>query len=150
MEKQKRRTNKQRSSVKEIKGKKDYAGTEASPYREFLGDKGDYNQEHDAYEPPEANPDVLPESASLWYQDPAVLDDPRLAVVKKEWGNLTMRQRDILQLCGYEGRTIENAAVKLGISKGTVQKTLERLRHKFVRLFMQNNRCLTDDDSVSL
>jgi len=125
---------KNRSYTKEIKSHKDYAGTEASPYREWLDKKGDYNQEHEANEPIQANPDGLGEDQGLWFRDEVTND--RLELVYKVMETLTDKQKEILRLCGNEGRTIENTAVILGISRGTVQKTLERIRLKV--LVLQN------------
>lgn len=80
----------------------------------------------------QSNPDVLEEAASLWYQDKGY-DEYKLDIVKKEYMKLTVLQRQVLQLCGFEGRSFDNAAVKLNVSKGTVQKIIERLRLRFKR-----------------
>ncbi len=111
-----------------IQSRKDYAGTEASPYREWLENKGDYKQEHQASEPFRANPDMVKEENGIFYQ--ALIDDERLELIQTVIATLTDRQLDILRMCGNEGRTMENCAAILGISKGTVQKTLDRIRKK--------------------
>lgn len=128
------------SRIREKKTDKDYAGTEASPYREWLDNRGDYNQEHEAAEPAEANPDVLPESAGLYHQ--AETDDDRMDFVNAVIATLTDKQKEILRLCGNEGRTIENTAAILNISRGAVQTTLNRIRKKvkdMQKAVLQNN-----------
>lgn len=124
----KNRRTKQCSSIREKRSKKDYAGTEGSPYQDWLENKGDYNQEHVLPEPVEANPDNLAESDGLFYQ--AECNDYRLDIINSVIATLTDRQKEILRICGNEGRTLDNCALMLGISKGTVQKTLERIREK--------------------
>ncbi len=119
---------KEKSETDEVQVKRDYAGKEASPYREWLDKKGDYNQEHASKEPKEANPDILDERKGLFYQSP--IDDDRLDAITAVMATLTEKQLEILRMCGNEGRTMENCAIILGISKGTVQRTLERIRKK--------------------
>ncbi len=81
---------------------------------------------HSQYEKPTANPDVILEEQGLYYQKPC--EDERLDVIEKIKENLTPQQLDILQLCGYEGRTMENAAAILKITKRKVQLALEKIR----------------------
>lgn len=119
---------KNKANIKEKKVRKDYAGTEASPFREWLENKGDYNQEHDAQEPFEANPDGVAEEDGLYFQQK--VEDERLLLIAKVVESLTEKQKEILRLCGNEGRTIENTAAILGISRGAVQTTLKRIREK--------------------
>ena len=119
---------KNRSNIKEKQVSKDYSKGESSPYNEYLDKKGDYNQEHDASEPTEANPDRLSEDQGLYYK--REMDDNRLDIIRAVMSSLTDKQREILRLCGNEGRTIENCAAILKISRGTVQKTLDRIRKK--------------------
>ena len=123
-----RKHTKKRSYVKEVQSRKDYAGTEASPYREWLDNRGDYNQEHEAEEPNEANPDMLDEDQGIWFQ--SVPEDDRLDLIYQVMESLTDKQKEILRLCGNEGRTIENASAILKVSRGTIQKTLDRIRTK--------------------
>lgn len=119
---------KKRSYVREKITKKDYAGTEISPYREWLDTRGDYNQEHEAEEPVEANPDGLAETDGLYYQ--GSVNDDRLDAIRTVMETLTERQKEILRMCGNEGRTMENCAAILGISKGAVQTTISRIKKK--------------------
>lgn len=124
---------KEEKIIKELKSK-DIRGEE-SPYRNWLEKKGDYNQKHGAEEPSEANPDVLPEAAGLYYTPDN--DRYEVEVIKAMWDSFTPLEQDVLQMVGYEGRSLYNCALKLGISKGSVQKIIERSRKKI-------KRCLTN------
>lgn len=119
---------KKRTWVNERKYKKDYAGTEASPYRDYLGEKGDRHQDHDDKEPIQANPDQLSEDQGLYYQVP--VNDPRIGLVKEMWHTFTPMQQNVLQMCGYEGRSLDNCAVKLGVSKSRIQNVLSQVKKK--------------------
>lgn len=115
---------------------------EKSPYRDYLEnnekqtgliDNGD--------EPAEANPDVLAESDGLWFvssDDLSEADETKLAAIKSLWASLTPTQREILHLVGYEGKTFENAAAILGVKKGTIQKTVERIRYRVAETLREN------------
>lgn len=111
-----------------VSGKKDYSRGEKSPYNEWRAKVGNPNQEGDAPEPYIANADRVPESSGLFYQAPC--EDERLDLIQAVYETLTPRQQEILRMCGNEGRTIENTAAILGISRGSVQKTLDRIRLK--------------------
>lgn len=119
--------NKNRSWIKEKKVKKDYAGTESSPYREWLETRGDHNQEHQADEPAQANPDILYESDALYFHMPFIDEDQVLAV-KRAIPFLSKKQRIALQLVGLEGKTLENAGAIMGISRSNVYDLIERAR----------------------
>lgn len=118
---------KNRSRVKEQQRRKDYAGTEASPYGEWLDSKGDYNQEHQAVEPSEANPDVIQESEGLYYIQP-IISEEQIEMIRKALPFLTDKQKQVLQLLGYEGKTLESVGAILGISKQAVLSILNRAR----------------------
>ncbi len=117
---------KKRSYIRDKQYSKDYAGTEASPYREWVGLQ-QKSEQHNA-EPPQGNPDVVPESKGLYYQAPC--EDDRLELIQAVYETLTPRQQEILRMCGNEGRTIANCAAILKISRSTVQKTIDRIRVK--------------------
>lgn len=124
----KKKHTKSTARLRDVKERKDYSLGEASPYRNWLERRGDYKQEHDANEPPQANPDSLSEENSIYYQAPC--EDPRLEIIQAVEQTLTEKQRQILRMCGNEGRTIESTAHILGISRGAVQTTLDRIREK--------------------
>jgi RNA polymerase sigma factor (sigma-70 family) len=127
----KKKHTKEKKGIRVEESHTNYAGTEKSPYREWLEDSGDYNQEHQAEEPAEANPDQVAESDGLYFQDTCT--DERLIAVNSVIDELTERQKLIVRMCGNEGRTIENCAATLRISRGTVQKTLDRVRERVNR-----------------
>jgi len=114
--------------MREIRVRKDYAGTEQSPYREWVERHYHLESDGDPLEPVEANPDVLPEEAGLWHVSPC--EDGRMEMVKAVFKTLSPAQKKILVMIGLEGKTFENVAQTLGVSKGTVQKTMERIRKK--------------------
>lgn len=104
--------------------------TEESPYRDWLQTRRNFRQDD---EPAEANPDVLPSAAAMWQMSDAVLSDAdqaRLTLMAQLWPTLTKKQQKIIQLVCYEGRTFENTAALLNISKSTVQTTLDRIRER--------------------
>lgn len=124
--KQIRKQVKNRSRIKERDKEKNYNG-ESSPYREYLERLGDPNQDHDSNEPAEANPDVLDEKDGLWYIKRDI-DEELLAKVLEATKELTHRQKQVLQMVGYEGKTIANVAAILNISRGNVSDLLNRAR----------------------
>ena len=122
----KKKHTKQRSYIKEKQYSHDYAGTEKSPYGDWS--KTTYRDDTADSEPPQANPDMIDESKGLYYQAPC--EDPRLEIIQAVEQTLTERQREILRMCGNEGRTLENTAAILGISIRAVRTTLERIKEK--------------------
>ncbi len=126
---------KEKSHIKEKTIRKDYSKGNASPYWEWNGMSQDNNRPNQ--ENLQANPDVLSESKGLYYQ--VECKDDRLDVIEEVIATLTDRQKEILRMCGNEGRTFENCAAILKISKGTVQKTIDRIREKVVLQINKNN-----------
>lgn len=122
---------KKSKQIKQRKSHKKYRG-DGSPYRDYLSSRGDFSQEHDMLELSEANADKLPESAGLWYRAAATEQQEDLMLFI--FSQLTPKQQEILSLVGLQGKTYDHAAVILGIKKSTVQKTIERIRHKFASL----------------
>jgi DNA-directed RNA polymerase specialized sigma subunit len=119
--------NKKQSVVKEKRSKKDYAGTEASPYQEWRDKIGDYNQEHESAEPPEANPDMLTEDSTLYAQIKSLNQD--------EWDQwergkkfLTKKQLKIAEMVGFEGKTLENVAAITGTTVQNISQILKTIR----------------------
>ncbi len=136
--KKKKPHTKQRSYIREKEVDKDYSKGNSSPYRDWV-ETQPLNLEHNPHgqaEYAEANPDVLSEESGLYYQKEC--DDERLDLIERVTATLTDKQKEILHLCGNEGRTMENCAAILGISKGTVQKTLDRIREK-VRVIQEES-----------
>lgn len=119
---------KEKTKISEKKSSDSFTIAESSPYRLWMENRGSQGQEYDIPEIPEANPDVLPESKGLYYSAP--VEDDRLELIKCIEATLTEKQREILRLCGYEGRTVANCSLILGISRGAVQTVLKRIREK--------------------
>lgn len=117
--------NKNASRIREKKSKKDYAGTEASPYQKWR--EGRVSMEWDDSEPAEANPDVLSTDQGLYASTPFI-DEEQVEAVKAAVHLLSHKQRLALQLIGLEGKTYENAAAIMGISKGNVSDLINRAR----------------------
>jgi RNA polymerase sigma factor (sigma-70 family) len=122
--------NKKRISDKQYV--KDYKGEE-SPYHQYMtnviaakdGAHKGGTKEYEEF--PEANPDVLCESDGLWYIRTDV-NEEQLEMVQKAISYLTDKQKIVLQMVGYEGKTLENVGAILGISKGNVADLLKRAR----------------------
>ena len=113
-----------------------------SPYWQFLDKLANKNGERGANgaiefpEPPEANPDVLSEEEGIYSRqlsDEAVF---RLDVIKEAMSQLSEQQQRILKLVGEQGRSFDEAATVLGVSKGTVQQQLNRARKKIEKLYV--------------
>jgi len=117
---------KEKSKIREKQVKKDYSKGNASPYREWVDGVNHQQDGHNQYEPAEANPDTLNESDGLYYQMPC--EDDRLDKIYKVIKFLNNEQKEILRMCGNEGRTMENCAAILKISKRKVQTTIEKIR----------------------
>src|SRR6266850_8274216 len=97
---------KEKSKIREKQVKKDYSKGNASPYREWADGLNNESDSHMQYEIAEANPDILNEDQGLYYQMPCT--DDRLEKLIETLKILTDKEREILRLCGNEGRTMEN------------------------------------------
>lgn len=126
---------KRRAYTREKTGFKDYGGREASPYREWLEKTGDFNQDHEAHEPPEANPDILAETQGLYFHEPKI-DENQMQQVKDAWKLLTDKQKQVLRLVGLEGKTYESCGAIMGISRGNVLDLIKRAR----KVITENNK----------
>ncbi len=115
---------KEKSETDEIQSTTDYSKGGKSPYREWVLKKN--LNSHEQYERAEANPDMLSETEGLYFQPN--IEDERLDKIAEIAQTLTPQQQEILHLCGFEGRTMENCAAILKISKRKVQLTIEKIR----------------------
>ena len=67
----------------------------------------------------------IPESASPYYSEiPSDEEDAQLRSIKQALPLLTEKQREVIQLCGSEGLSLQAAADKLGVTKSAVQGIL--------------------------
>lgn len=120
------RHTKKRNKTKEQQRSKDYTG-ETSPYWESLENKGDYHQDHGANEPMEANPDVIGEDQGIYYVK-TDMDEDLMAQFKAALPFLTEKQKQVIQLLGYEGKTLASVGAIMNISRGNVMDILKRAR----------------------
>lgn len=108
-----------------------FAGTERSPYNDYRERKGNHNQENDMVEPPESSLEGVREDQGIFFdRSTKVRESEDYEKILKILPNLTKRQREILRIVGYEGRSFSECANILKISKSTVQKIVERIRGK--------------------
>src|SRR6266850_7714386 len=117
---------KEKSKIREKQVKKDYSKGNASPYREWADGFNNQSNTHGQYEVAEANPDILDETQGLYFQMPC--NNEKLDKLIKIIKNLSDKDRIILRMCGNEGRTMENCAQILKITKRQVQITIEKIR----------------------
>jgi DNA-directed RNA polymerase specialized sigma24 family protein len=107
-----------------------------SPYWDFMASKCDDDGSIREY--PEANPDVLDESAHLYFKQMNEGDNLRMDAVAAAWDKLSPQEKMLLELCGYEGKTIEHASIITKLSRGTIQDYLHRARVKIQRAYRRS------------
>lgn len=111
-----------------VESKKDYRG-ETSPYWESVQERKSRSYDDKFHEDPAANPDMLgedyrfDESISEGQQDQVELISDALDI-------LTEKQRQVVELCGYNGSSINEAARQLQLDVKTVYEHLEAARRK--------------------
>lgn len=121
-------------SIKSKNTDKHYSGEE-SPYWNFMEaikrkNSGHGQDGNHVPEDPLANPDNLAETDSLYHRPLTEIGQLQLAAIKDVMRELSPQQKQVLQLCGFEGQTLQSAAATLGIKLATVQTFLERARRK--------------------
>jgi DNA-directed RNA polymerase specialized sigma24 family protein len=115
---------------------------EGSPYWDWLATHV-HNEYDYLNEPVEANPDVLPEAAHIYA---AKFDDEtqlRIEVIGLAWKTFSAQEKMVMQLCGYEGRRIEDAAQRMCITSESVRTYILRAHKKVMRAYerrKQNDR----------
>lgn len=104
---------------------------ESSPYWNWVS-KWNENRKHpdEVIEPCEGNPDVLPESAHIYTPRLSGRDHDRLDAANMAWGKLSDRERAVLELCGYEGKSIEDASRILRLSRESIKTYIHRASKK--------------------
>lgn len=110
------RHTKKASQIKEVKYNKDYAGTEASPYWDWMDLFGLKEQEQ------------LTEEDTLYPKSLEDIDEDKINMIKSAWPLLSDKQKQALQLVGYEGKTLENTGAIMGINKSNVLDLIKRAR----------------------
>lgn len=112
-----------------------------SPYWDWIENRT--QSEDSRYnEPAEANPDMLDESAHLYFSKLTEGDNLKLDAVAAAWDILSTQEKMLLELCGYEGKTIEHASVITKLSRGAIQAYLLRAKTKIQRVY--NRKKLKD------
>lgn len=112
-----------------IQTDKNYSG-ERSPYWDYAHEHsenspGVHASDHQEFlEPVQANPDSLPESASIFPQESGL----SVGDISKQ---LSGQQRKVFELYVQEGKSEKEIAVLLGISYNTVRTYLARVRERF-------------------
>jgi DNA-directed RNA polymerase specialized sigma24 family protein len=101
----------------------------SSPYWNWL-ERHVHNEQDYLNEPPEANPDVLSEEAHLYHRDLTELDRLQLNAVYQTWDKFSAQEKVVLELCGYEGKRVEDAARILHILPESVATYLKRAAKK--------------------
>ncbi len=118
------------SKIKDKQYVKDYKG-EDSPYHQYMQNlvavKGGRGGTKEYEEFPAANPDVLCEADGLWAIKTDINED-QMDMFKRALPLLSEKQKQVLQLVGYEGKTLENTAAILKISRGNVLDLIKRAR----------------------
>lgn len=117
--------------TKEKQVRKNYAGTEQSPYWEYLARKGNFSQKQDHPEITQANPDMLAENKAMFHRDnQAVIDSEAYQKILRLIPTLSVKQREALQLVGYEGRSYAEAGKIMGVSKSRIRDLIREVRRK--------------------
>lgn len=111
--------------------------SEESPYWQFLDRCSKDGNDGKIIEDPLANPDIFAEDDSVFNRPLSDLGQLQVDVIHEIMPTLSPQQRRVLELCGFDGRTLEVAAQTLGIKVATVQVLLQRARAKIVRRFEQ-------------
>ena len=115
----KKNTKSQKTHIEE--GRDKYKG-ERSPYWDWAKERqlpSDHRDSDGVLEPPQANPDMLPETEIASPSTPQLLMGEAIA-------HLQGRQKEVYLLTMREGRSIAEAAEMLGITKGSAQKYRDR------------------------
>lgn len=133
----------QKKSIREIETKKKFNG-ESSPYREFMDKKVQTKQNDDSgpIEDAIANPDVLSEDDHLYHRPLTEEGELQFQAVRETIAELSPQQRRVLQLCGFDGLTMREAAKELGLKIPTVQDYLQSARERIKVKYLQMKKDL--------
>lgn len=126
----------QRKSIRELDSRKSYSG-EASPYWEFMQNHAPTSADGQPEENIFANPDLLGEDEHLYHRPLTERGEFQFQVIRKALKDLSPQQQRVLQLHGFEGRTLREVSLQLGISISTVQVFLERARKALRRAYRE-------------
>lgn len=112
------------------------AGSDSSPYWDWVRSHHGAKHQDDDWEPVQANPDRLAESDGLSFKAPQdTLDKAEL--MREALALLSEQQRRVVEMMA-EGRTFAETARLLGMSPNTMRNHLNRARKKIVAYVTQN------------
>lgn len=136
----------QKKSLREIETKKNYSG-EASPYWEFMEKRAQASQvdEGSPIEDSIANPDVLSEDDHLYHRPLSEDGEFKFNLIREVMKELSPQQQIVLQLCGFDGLTLKEAAKEMGLKIPTVQVFLDRAREQIQRRY---NERIQQEESI--
>jgi len=129
--------------IHEIETKDLYRG-ERSPYWDFVKEHQKSDADGNILESPFANPDVLSEDDHMYHRPLSEEGELQFQIIRDTLAELSPQQQRVLQLCGFDGCTLKEAAKELNISIATVQTLLARAKEKIIRNY---RRSKTIDDS---
>lgn len=106
---------------------------ERSPYWTWL-EKHSRNAEGEIVEPAEGNPDILAEECNIYTPRLSGNAHDKLETIQESLRKLSRRERIMVEMCGYDGLSVEQTALKLKIAVSTVKNTLARARRKIQKI----------------
>jgi RNA polymerase sigma factor (sigma-70 family) len=109
---------------------------ERSPYWQWL-EQHARNDEGDIQEPREGNPDVLAEQAHLFGDKFNETEHEKLEAIYHAWNFLSEREKEVLMLYAYEGKTGEEMAEMLQVSESSIRVYLKRISLKVKNIYRQ-------------
>ena len=108
---------------------------ERSPYWEWLLRTAPLDEEGLPKELPEANPDVLPESAHMFALNLNEEDQTKLDAIMNAWDSLSTRERQAIEWYGHEGKTLDQVAKLMHVSLSGVRCYLNRASRKIKKAY---------------
>lgn len=131
-----------RKPIREIETRKNFSG-EQSPYWDFIANHQRQTDEGNPIEDTLANPDMLSEDEGLHNRPLSEEGELRLRVINETIKDLSPQQQKVIELCGFNGMSLNEAAVQLGVKKATVQALLARAKQKIMRSYDREKGCHT-------
>lgn len=121
--------------IRETQTKDRYSG-EASPHWDFTRQQQKEN-DGQMLEHVLANADSLSEESSLYHRPLTEVGELQSEAIRQTWGKLSARQRQVLELYGSGGMTLERTAIHLGISRLAVRTQLKRAQEAIQRCYLR-------------
>lgn len=86
-----------------------------------------------------ANPDLVNDEKAIWPKRLSELDVEKLEILKEGFALLTPRQRKVIMLLS-QGLTYGDIAMKLWVSKGSVQQHYRRAKIKLLKYYEEKTK----------